>query len=157
MARHCKAGVAPLLLITLVIIYPVLLVGLEGCKPNNKEAVSLSFEVNEFYWETQEVDNFDITDLANTGRQEIDILIVDLTVTNESNRKTPLMFWYVTNAEGLGFEPTVFGDIPFEEDISTELIHPGEIIRGKVAFEVPSGHLPLWIHCAQYTAEAKIE
>lgn len=129
----------------------------EERKPSDREEIALSFELNDYYWETQEVYYFNIADLPNSGRQERDILVVDLTVTNKSGRSAPLMSWYVTNAEGRRFEATTFSDIPFQEDISVAAIRSEATLRGKVAFEVPHDHLPLWLHCAEYTAEAKIQ
>ncbi len=155
MSTRWKIGFA-LLVLGVSILVCSILPRWQGHQSSDSEAIALFFEVNTYYWEVQDAWHFAILDFRISSRQKKEILVVDLTITNESERSVPLMSWYVTAADGQRFDSTILGDIPFEEDISVEVIQPGATIQGKVAFQVPRDQLPLWIHCAEYTAEAKI-
>jgi hypothetical protein len=97
-------------------------------------------------------------DFGKSGMQEIDILIVELQVTNESNQEDDIFFtsWYAIDEDENEFDFTIFGDVPHEEDITWMMIQPGETVTGKVAFAMPSRHLPVWVHCNECTTGVEI-
>jgi hypothetical protein len=131
---------------------------LGGCVPLDKEKASFSIELVDYYWESEEVLQMGDPEFGKRGMQEIDILIVELQVTNESNQKDDIFStsWYVIDDNRNEFDFTIFGDIPHEEDISFMMIQPGETVTGKVAFAMPSRHLPVWVHCSKCTSNVEI-
>ena len=133
-----------------------------GSAPRNQnenvEDIGLALQVNNYFWTTERVFYFSITDLQNTGWRMRDTLIVDLTATNYFNRRIPLAFCYVVDVNDQKFEAVISNAIPFEESLFGGItIEPGGKVRGKLAFAVPKGHLPLWIQCVGYAAMSKIE
>lgn len=131
---------------------------IEGERAQPGEDVDLVLQVNDFFWTVDQVLYFNITDLQNTGRRKQDTVVVDLTAINRSNRRIPLAFCYVEDEKGQKFEAIPSNAIPFEESLFGGVtIEPGERVRGKLAFAVPKGHLPLWLRCAEYNVATKIE
>jgi len=122
-----------------------------------QEKGPLSFDVslNSYYWITKKVLYLNPFD-PKSGIQERDVLVVDLTIINESERAIPVASWYLVDKDGKQFEPILLGSIPIREDFSVVVIPPRSIIKGKIAFEVPRGHLPLWLRCAEYGIEVEI-
>ena len=131
----------------------------EGEQPEQTiEDGDLSFQINDYFWTTDQIHYFNIADLRNTGRRERETLIVDFTVTNQFNRRLPLAFCYVLDVNDQQFEAVISNAIPFDESFfAGATIEPEESLRVKLAFAVPEGHLPLWIRCAECNAIAKIE
>lgn len=120
--------------------------------------IDLVLQINDYFWTTDRVFYFNITDPLNSGWRKRDTLIVDLTAINYSNRRIPFAFCYVLDVTGQRFKAVISNAIPFEESLfAGSMIEPGGRLRGKLAFAVPKGYLPLWIRCGEYSATSKIE
>jgi hypothetical protein len=152
MIRHWHANLGQLGSIALVFMCLIVVAG--GCKPHGQEVF---LELNSYYWEKQEVYSFDVTDLANSGKQEKDIIIIDLTVTNASSQSVRLKTCYMIDEEGQRFEPIIAESIPIEEDFLFQSIRADDTERGKIAFEAPENHLPLWLCCEKYNKKVKVQ
>jgi len=129
-----------------------------GCTLFEDEKASFSLELIDYYWESKDVFHIGEPNIWDVGVKEKDILIVELQVTNETNWKGQVSFtpWYLIDEDGNRFDAIVSGDIQFEEDISMMTINPGETVRGKVVFKIPSENFPVWVHCNKCTTSIEI-
>ncbi len=116
---------------------------------------SFNVSLNSYHWTTKKVLYLKPFD-PKSGILERDVLVVDLTIINESERAIPVVSWYLVDKDGKRFEPVLLGSIPIQEDFSVVVIPSRSTIKGKIAFEVPRGHLPLWLRCAEYGIEVEI-
>lgn len=141
--------------LTTMVLNGLILLMLAGCRGLNGDPECLSLKWNAYWWEVVEVTQLEFPWLWKSSTQQLDVLIVDLTIVNECGYKISPS-WYAADAEGKIYKPTIFSDIPFEEHLFITTFHPGESARGKIAFEVPVNHLPLWIRC-EYCGTAEVE
>jgi hypothetical protein len=102
-------------------------------------------KINAHYWdESQDVE------ISNHQLQptKINKLVVDMTVTNQSNANVDLACFAV-DGERNTYAKVALNNIPLEDSFWIAYLGPRVTRRGKMGFKVPYGNQALWLQCGK--------